>query len=108
MDPLLATGREAFLMLIKISDEVFFDSHNRRELLFTLRARWPHFTQRERRKLETRIIKGPPRFDGAKLADFRQWQSAAAVSQLRWLELNGCELTPLTSEKLATLRAANP
>src|SRR3546814_8132597 len=69
-------------------------------LLFTLRARWPDFTSRQRRAIERRIVKGPTRWEEEKASDFRRRRAVYAAERLAWLELNGCPLTPATAKKL--------
>lgn len=107
MDPHLASGSEAARVLGAMGDRVFFDSYNRRELLFTLRARWGDLTVRERRAIERKIIRGEARPEGLGAADYRQRRAVYAASTLRWLELNGCALTPTTTSQLPRLKSAD-
>ncbi|WP_109808459.1 SIR2 family protein [Sphingosinithalassobacter portus] len=93
--------------LLAMPAEVFWDSNLARELLFALRANWPHFSPATLARLEHRIASGPPIRDGESRKDHRRRASAHAASWLRWLELHGRTLTGRTQSKLQKLMAAD-
>lgn len=108
MDANLTTANEAATVLTNIRDEIFWDSYNHRELLFTLRARWKGFNSRQQRSIERRIIRGAPRSSHLKAADYRRRKASIAASMLRWLQLNNCDLTPKTEALLPKLKTVDP
>lgn len=108
MDANLTSAKEAAAVLITINDEIFWDSYNHRELLFTLRARWEEFNSRQRRSIERRIIKGTPRSSHLNAADNRKRKASIAASMLRWLQLNNCNLTPKTEAVFLKLKTVDP
>lgn len=95
-------------LLLELDDGIFWEPRCQRELLFTLRARWPDLTKRQRRAIERRIEYGPARWEGEKASDFRRRKAVYAAERLTWLELNGCPLAPITAKRLAKLKAIDP
>lgn len=108
MFPDLVPAGQAISVLSDVNDRIFWEPRCQREILFTLRARWPDFTSRQRRAIERRIAKGPTRWDNEKASDFRRRRAVYAAERLAWLELNGCPLTPATARKLDTLKRIDP
>src|SRR3546814_6098332 len=96
----VVSASQATALLSELNDKIFWEPRCQRELLFTLRARWPDFTSRQRRAIERRIVKGPTRWEEEKASDFRRRRAVYAAERLAWLELNGCPLTPATAKKL--------
>jgi hypothetical protein len=99
---------EAFAWLMEVKDRIFFDSHNRRELLFAVKERWASLSVRQRRSIEKRIIKGATRREGVSARTHRQRRMANAASMLRWLEMQECTLTAHTANQMPELKAADP
>src|SRR3546814_4236452 len=95
----VVSASQATALLSELNDKIFWEPRCQRELLFTLRARWPDFTSRQRRAIERRIVKGPTRWEEEKASDFRRRRAVYAAERLAWLELNGCPLTPATAKK---------
>jgi hypothetical protein len=59
----LATSKEMAALIISLPDQIFWDPYCQRELLFTLRARWPELSVRQRQSIERKIILGPARWE---------------------------------------------
>lgn len=108
MFPELVPAGQAISVLSDVNDRIFWEPRCQRELLFTLRARWPDFTNRQRRAIERRIAKGPARWDEEKASDFRRRRAVYSAERLAWLELNSCPLTPSTVKALEKLKAVDP
>ena len=108
MKSAVVSGSDAYAMLLELSDEIFWAREQQREFLFTLRARWGEFSEKQRRRLERRIAGGPPRYENEKAAEFRRRRAADAASRLRWLELNQCALSPVTARTLSRLKRVDP
>lgn len=107
MFPAITSAKEAAELLCELNETNFWDSYSRRELLFTLRARWQHFTLRQRRIIERKIIAGPEQWKNENKKDHRIRSAATSASLLRWLELNNCTLTTRTAAKLKILIAVD-
>ena len=108
MFPDVVSTSQASTLMSDLNDRIFWEPRCQRELLFTLRVRWPDFTSRQRGAIERRIAKGPARWEEEKASDFRRRRAVYSAERLGWLELNGCRLTPATVKKLETLKGADP
>lgn len=108
MFPGAVSASQATALLSELNDKIFWELRCQRELLFTLRARWPDFSSRQRRAIERRIAKGPPKREGEKASDFRRRRAVYAAERLVWLELHDCPLTLLTAKKLEQLKRVDP
>jgi len=104
MFPELASARETEKMIFDLSDEIFWMHDNQRELLFTLRARWNHFSDPQRRRIERRLLAGPAAWEEEQPAEYKRRRATESASRLRWLELEGCELSSAASAKLEALK----
>lgn len=106
--PDLFSGDEAADVILTLSDEAFWDDHQVRELLWTLRARWASIPTTKRRKIERRLINGRPKRPNETLKDFRADRASTSAARLAWLEIHGCALFPTTSAVLPKLKAKDP
>src|SRR3546814_8679732 len=104
----VVSASQSTALLSGLKDLIFGEPRFQGELLFTLRARWPDCTSRQRRAIERRIVKGPTRWEEEKASDFRRRRAVYAAERLAWLELNGCPLTPATAKKLDALKRVDP
>jgi hypothetical protein len=94
--------------ILALPSEVFWEPYAARELLFALRAQWAEFSPRERRKLEMRIIAGPPQWQSESTKEFQRRRASRAACWLRWLELNDKVLTAATKRVLPRLIQVDP
>jgi len=102
------SANQTATLLLDLNDRIFWEPRCQRELLFTLRARWPDLTSRQRRAIERRIENGPARWKDEKATDFRRRKAVYAAERLTWLEENGCHLTPVTANRLVKLKGVDP
>src|SRR3546814_12471349 len=86
----VVSASQATARLSELNDKIFWEPRCPRELLFTLRSRWPDFTSRQRRAIERRIVKGPTRWEEEKASDFRRRRAVYAAASLAGLALNCC------------------
>lgn len=108
MFPKLSSGSMAAERILRLPDDVFWKERSAREMLFTLRARWPDFDVGERREIELRISGGPPRWRKETSTDHRRRKASTAASMFGWLKKEGCELSNVSTRALPRLIAANP
>lgn len=106
--PGLIDAEDVAIRILAMPDDVLWDSQLTREMLFTLRTNWSTFRPRTRRKIERRIIAGPPRRETEKRREHSIRRQAQAAIWLRWLELNGQPLSPVATARLAQLKGADP
>jgi len=108
MKPALAKGAEVARYLLDLSDETFWNAYLQRELLWTLRARWSDISTKDRRKIEARIIRGPPQWPDEERAEWLVRKGHRAAVRLGWLQQNGCPLSQSALSHLPILRASDP
>lgn len=101
----LIPSREVAEDLLSLSDEAFWESSHRRELLHTLRSRWSEFGNALARKIESRIITGQKPWPDEKKKDHRTRVRTTAATMLGWLDRRGCHLSPQALKRLKRLQA---
>lgn len=87
--------------ILLLDQEAFWDIHVARELLFLLADRWKEFSLTRRNKLSDRILNGPDQSSDWSDEDFPDLRDKFAAKYARYLELKGCDFTPLRSIRLA-------
>jgi hypothetical protein len=106
--PTMFTGEFVASRLLAISDEAFWESDTRRELLFLLKQRWSGLPVALREKIEHRIASGRSRYDGEDEDHHVRSSSGISASMLGWLQREGCTLVEATLTQLEAFRQANP
>lgn len=86
-----------------LDQEAFWDIDVVRELLFLLVDRWREFSQESRNQLIDRILTGPDQLSHWSDEEFHELRDGFAARYARYLELQGCELTAVYSERLAKM-----
>jgi hypothetical protein len=104
----LATGREAAVGILGLSDDGFWEESHRRECLHTLLRRWSEMPLERRVLLETRILLGEPKWESEEEDAHALRRTANALSILGWLRHHGCDLSSDALSQLADLEAALP
>ena len=104
----LMSGKQTAKLLLELNDHIFWEPRCQRELLLTLRERWSDLTSKQRRAIERRIEKGPPKWEEEKISDFRRRKAVYAAERLAWFEWSGCKLSPAAGSQLTKLKGADP
>jgi hypothetical protein len=104
----LADERAAAHGLLRLPDDRFWDDSHRRELLHALRPRWNEFEPDARRRLECRIVKGSPRWEGEDEQEHESRVRHMAATMLGWLDGNACALSDPGKEELRLLKESIP
>ncbi len=102
MNDQLFDGNDTFARIVAVPDDGFWAYEAQRELLYTLRARWPDFGKRQRERIEKRILAGPSKWPNEKKIDYKKRKAGKAAEILGWLSKSGCKLSATT--KTAALR----
>lgn len=87
-----------------LSDRVFWDRDNQRELLFTLRQIWNSLSSRDREKIEKRLTEGRERWRDEDSETFKLRAATQSISRLRWLQLEGLEISKSAITRLRKLQ----
>lgn len=104
----LFSGDETADIILDLSDKAFWDDHQVRELLWTLRARWASIPATKRRRIERRLVKGRPRRPNETLKEHRGDRASTSAARLAWLAHEGCALSAPTSAALPKLKGRDP
>lgn len=104
-DDKLATAADVAAGLATLSKRSFWSRAAQKELLWALRARWSELPASVRAQIEARILAGRERFTREDEAQHQTQIAKNAVERLKWLQDNGCELSPDTQTRLAALIA---
>jgi hypothetical protein len=99
--------RADLFSILALSDEAFWNSYQRRELLHTLRARWGEFSDEDQHLLEERILRGPGQRDEEESAEYARRKASASATFLGWLALQNCGLSAEVEQQLPKLRAVD-
>lgn len=104
----LVTNRNFASALRAISEDAFWDSHHARDLLVVLAARWAQIGAPCRKIIETRLLKGPPRWHEEEDEHFAERRSWAIANRLMWFRNQGCEFQFDFDAIMAPLRSKAP
>jgi hypothetical protein len=100
---------EAAKALLGLENDAFWNAHAQRDLLFSLSRRWGGLSDRQRRRLEKRLLRGPPWRKGTESRrEYIERKAHFILSRLLWLRDQGCAFGFDLEAKLAQLRAKAP
>lgn len=92
-----------------MAGEHLWSMHGQRDLLLTLKARWPELSAIDRKVIISRLSKGPDDRDSDDgEAQRRARKASASLTVLEWLAKEGCDLGPTYVTLKARLRRAAP
>lgn len=81
-------------ILIRLPSRVFWDAYHQRDLLLVLKRRWEDFSETTKKRIETRLRRGPPRWRNEETEKFKVRRLEASLVRIDWLRLQGCQLSP--------------
>ena len=100
---------EAAEALLGLEDDTFWNPHAQRDLLFSLSRRWGGLPNRKRRRLERRLLRGPPqRSNEESSRDYRERKTHFILGRLLWLRDQGCAFGFDVEAKRGELRVKAP
>lgn len=102
--PGMLTSDEVSAMLAALDDEVFWDTYQQRGILLLLKGQWAQFSRMQRRQIERRIENGGAKWTDESDENFVKRKARNSASRLRWLELNGCDLSVTAKRALNRLK----
>ena len=91
-------------IMTQMSEDAFWDSYHQRDLLLVLAKRWSQLGERTRKRIERRLLKGRPKWEGEDDAEYKERRSWLILSRLQWLANNGCEFTFDLEAEINTLQ----
>jgi hypothetical protein len=100
---------EAAEALLGLQDDAFWNAYAQRDLLLSLARRWGGLPSRQRRRLEKRLLLGPPQRRGKESRrEYRERKAHFILGRILWLRDQGCAFGFDVEAKLAELRAKAP
>lgn len=108
MLPSVAPSEIAAEGLITIPEAPFWRETHQRELMWTIRARWPDFTDTQRFSIEERILAGPYKWPNEEEEEYQQRRKRTSAIRLGWMLQNGLDVRKSTLDALLDLRKADP
>lgn len=100
----LVSAQDFVTVLAGLSDNAFWDSYHKRDLLVVLAKRWSKLPKSSRKVLETRLIKGRTKWDGEDDAEYEEYKAWTTLNRLHWLADQGCKFTFDLNAKTKNLR----
>lgn len=94
--------------LLAMSDDRFWETEHRRELLHLLRFRWSDLDVETRHRLEEKILSGRPIWEGEEESDHRRLRSFGSAQVLGWLESHQCALSQRALDGARALQSNVP
>ncbi|WP_258070474.1 SIR2 family protein [Pectobacterium brasiliense] len=94
--------------ILSLEQNGFWDANVKRELLFLLADRWKEFSQENQNRIIKRILAGPDQLAYCSDEEFPQEKEELAAKYGRYLELHGCELSTIHSDRLIAMTKRIP
>lgn len=107
-NPGITSQAEFGSFIDSLSDAAFWDNHHQRDLLLVIRERWLKLGANSRRRIESRLLKGPKKWKREKKIDFERRRDWSILSRVHWLANSGCKLNTSSIKRIATLQTSLP
>lgn len=92
----------------ELNGTIFWNSCHQRDLLLVLARRWGELNSAARKSFERRLLKGPKRRKGEKLASFRERRAWSILNRIHWLANAGCTFSFNIDEVTSSLHSFAP
>jgi len=100
---------DAFCRIVAgLSDDVFWSSYHQRDFLLVLASRWKELSEKSRKGIEDRLLRGPAKRDGEDDASYGERRVWAILGRLQWLADNNCEFSFNLEEEITRRRPLAP
>ena len=106
--PVLATPHAFAQVMRQLSEKVFWGGYHQRDLLLVLSSRWGELSNRDRRQIEARLLRGPIHWEGEEDDSYVERRAWAVLERIHWLRTHGCEFSFDVDNEIATRRADAP
>lgn len=105
----LMSPKDAASTLLLLPARSFWSLEGQRDLLLTLVLRWASIPLTFRRKIERRLLAGPPMWPGGEhTRKYRQRRASATMSRLKWLADQGVAFSFSVPDTIAALQLKAP
>lgn len=93
-------------MLINLNDRAFWNPYHSRDLLIVLAQHWSSIPDSARKRIEKKLLKGPPKWVNEKAAKYKERRAWSTLSRIAWMAKMGCSfilILPSVSQKLKAM-----
>lgn len=104
----LYSGDEVVSEILNLSQKIFWNWENRRELLFLINDRWNDFSLKDKEKLIKRILKGPDKNGHWTTEEYLSRKNQLASRYAGWLAYQDKILPEIQAEKLEEMISKLP
>lgn len=94
--------------VLSLEQDGFWDTNISRELLFLLTDRWEEFSKEKQNKIIERIVTGPKELPYSFEEELPKEREMLAARYARYLEMHGCELSAIHSNRLNVMIKSIP
>lgn len=101
----LISSPEAGRHFSSLGDDAFWNVFHQRDFLRAFAKRWADLSPSVVRRIERRLLRGPPRRDGEEEARYVERRSASSLGRIHWLASQGCRFHFGVDAEIAQLRA---
>lgn len=104
----IATPHGFCQIVNRLSDRAFWSSDHQRDLLLVLVDRWKDLSERDRKRIEHRLLEGPARWEGENESEYAEYRTRAILERLQWLAEKGCEFSFDVAAEIARWQVSAP
>ncbi|MEX1231925.1 MAG: SIR2 family protein [Planctomycetaceae bacterium] len=101
--PEVATANIFSRIVGGLDDDSFWNGRNQRDLLLVLSRRWHELSGRSKKRIEKRLLLGPPKWKREDETPFRERRAWQILDRLQWLADKGCKFTFDVTTEIAKL-----
>jgi hypothetical protein len=87
-EPNLLSGEDFGLIIMKLSDDAFWDDFHQRDLLLVLARRWRELHLNSKKEIENRLLNGSVNTNNKE-----EWIAFKSLNRITWLANNHCDFT---------------
>src|SRR5205085_1278378 len=86
----------------------FWGMRHQRDFLVSLSRRWPSMSFTTRSRIETRLLRGPSRWQNEPKKDYHERRAYMALQRIDWLRKQGCALSGKVDDAYAKFKTILP
>jgi SIR2-like domain len=90
-----------------LSNKAFWSLDHQRDLLLVLAERWGALPKGRRKRIERRLLEGPPRWHDEEETGYEQRKARSILDRLQWLADRGCSFSGDVEKKILELRESD-
>ena len=104
----LLTAAKAGEILTGVSQDVFWDTYHKGDIVNSIKSRWSEFSVSTKRKIEKRIMAGDSKEDSENKDEYERRRAQYTLDTLQWLRANKCKFDIDYAKTMRRLRKKCP